>query len=161
MFKLDTADRILLARAQQDARTPLDQLADATGLSTASVQRRLKRLRAEGMIAAEVALLDPASMGYPMTFLVLVELERERLDQLDAFRRRVRGEPQVQQAYYVTGEADFALLCLARDMADFEALTSRLFFADHNVRRFRTSVVMERTKTGQSVPVSETDEEQA
>lgn len=160
MDKLDTADRILLASMQENARVPLDQLAYDTGLSTASVQRRLKRLREQGMIAAEVALLEPALMGFPMTFLVLVELERERLDQLDAFRRRVRSEPQVQQAYYVTGEADFALLCLARDMADFEALTSRLFFADHNVRRFRTSVVMERTKTGQMVPLSASDEEQ-
>jgi len=90
-----------------------------------------------------------------MTFIVMVELERERIDQLDAFRRIVRKEVQVQQCYYVTGEADFTLICTARDMLDFEALTRRLFFENTNVRRFRTSVVMERTKVGLTIATQE------
>jgi DNA-binding Lrp family transcriptional regulator len=81
----------------------------------------------------------------------MVEMERERLDVLDAFKRRMKAEPQVQQCYYITGEADFALVCLARDMADYEALTRRLFFDDANVRRFRTNVVMSPTKVGLDV----------
>lgn len=89
-----------------------------------------------------------------MTFLVLVELERERVDQLDAFRRRAKAEPRVQQCYYITGEADFALIVLARDMQDFQELTHRLFFDDANVKRFRTSVVMDRTKVGLTVPLA-------
>ena len=151
MIELDPADRTLLALLQTDGRTPLDQMADATGLSAATVQRRVKRLREAGVIDREAAVLDPASLGWAMTFLVLVEMERERIDVLDAFRRRMRSEPQVQQCYYITGDADFALICLARDMADYEQLTRRLFFDDMNVRRFRTSVVMERTKVGLDV----------
>ena len=151
MIELDPADRTLLALLQTDARTPLDRMADATGLSAATVQRRVKRLREAGVIERESAVLDPASLGWTMTFLVLVEMERERIDVLDAFRRRMRSEPQVQQCYYITGDADFALICLARDMADYEQLTRRLFFDDMNVRRFRTSVVMERTKVGLDV----------
>ena len=89
-----------------------------------------------------------------MTFLVLVELERERVDQLDAFRRRAKAEPRVQQCYYITGEADFALIVLARDMQDFQELTHRLFFDDANVKRFRTSVGMDRTKVGLTVPLA-------
>jgi len=84
-----------------------------------------------------------------------VELERERLDQIDAFRRISRAEQQVQQCYYVTGEADFILICTAKDMADFESLTHRLFFENSNVRRFRTSVVMDRSKTGSFLPTQE------
>ena len=151
MIELDPADRTLLALLQKDGRTALDRMADATGLSAATVQRRVKRLREAGVIARESAVLDPASLGWAMTFLVLVEMERERIDVLDAFRRRMRSEPQVQQCYYITGDADFALICLARDMADYEQLTRRLFFDDMNVRRFRTSVVMERTKVGLDV----------
>jgi DNA-binding Lrp family transcriptional regulator len=150
---LDQADRILLDRLQTDATQGIDALAHACGLSVASVQRRLKRLRASGVIAREVAQLEPAAVGLPMTFVIMVELERERREQLAAFRVAIRDEPQVQQAYYVTGESDFALICVARDMADFEALTHRLFFEKGNVRRFRTSVVMERTKVGLTVPV--------
>lgn len=150
---LDQADRILLDQLQTDATQGIDALAHACGLSVASVQRRLKRLRASGAIAREVAQLEPAAVGMLMTFVIMVELERERREQLADFRSRVRDEPQVQQAYYVTGESDFALVCVAKDMADFEALTHRLFFENGNVRRFRTSVVMERTKVGLSVPV--------
>ena len=151
MIELDPADRTLLALLQKDGRTALDRMADATGLSAATVQRRVKRLREAGVIEREAAVLDPASLGWAMTFLVLVEMERERIDVLDAFRRRMRSEPQVQQCYYITGDADFALICLARDMADYEQLTRRLFFDDMNVRRFRTSVVMERSKVGLDV----------
>lgn len=151
MTELDPADRTLLALLQTDARTALDRMAEATGLSAATVQRRVKRLREAGVIDRESAVLDPASLGWAMTFLVLVEMERERIDVLDAFRRRMRSEPQVQQCYYITGDADFALICLARDMADYEQLTRRLFFDDMNVRRFRTNVVMERTKVGLDV----------
>jgi Lrp/AsnC family leucine-responsive transcriptional regulator len=154
---LDKADRILLDQLQRDATLGIDALAHACGLSVASVQRRLKRLRSTGVIEREVAVLNPAAVGQPMTFVIMVELERERREQLAAFRAAIRDEPQVQQAYYVTGESDFALVCLAKDMADFEALTHRLFFENGNVRRFRTSVVMERTKVGLSAPVGAED----
>ena len=150
---LDSHDKKILAAVQLDARYGLENLAAETGLSTASVQRRLRRLRQEGFITAEVAVVDPAKLGQAMTFVVMVELDRERLDQIDAFARRANAEPQVQQCYYVTGDADFCLICTASDMPDFEALTHRLFFDSANVRRFRTSVVMGRKKVGLGVPV--------
>jgi len=154
---LDKLDRILLSHHQEDASTNLDSLAHATNLSVASVQRRLKRLRDTKVIKREIAVLEPAALGYPMTFIVMVELERERLDQLEAFRKIAKAEPQIQQCYYVTGDADFILICTSKDMADFELLTHRLFFENSNVRRFRTSVVMGRTKIGLTVPTFEID----
>lgn len=151
---LDPADRKLLALLQADSGIAINALADETGLSPASVQRRLRRLRESGVIAREVAVIDPVAVGLGMSFVIMVELERERIDQLDAFRRKVLREPHVQQCYYVTGEADFVLVCVTRDMAEFEELTRRLFFGDENVRRFRTSVVMGRTKVGLTLPIA-------
>ncbi|SLN35705.1 Lrp/AsnC family transcriptional regulator [Ruegeria meonggei] len=151
--EIDDSDRIILQAIQVDRRIGLDALADSCGLSVPSVQRRLKRLKDTGVIQREVAILNPSSFDYNMTFIVMVELERESLQQLDLFRKRVKAEPQVQQCYYVTGDADFILVCTAQDMQDFEALTHRLFFENSNVRRFRTSVAMERTKVGLSIPV--------
>jgi len=150
---LDASDRAILKQLQKSTQVNLEQLAHLSDLSVPSVQRRLRRLRERRIIEGEVAILNPKAVGQSMTFIVMVELERERLDQLDAFRRKARTEPQVQQCYYVTGEADFVLICLARDMEDFEALTHRLFFENTNVRRFRTSVVMERSKVGLGVPI--------
>lgn len=151
-IKLDARDRQLLDFLQQDAGQSLDQLAEQVALSAPAVQRRIRRLRDAGVITAEVAVVEPQAVGLPMTFVILVELERERADQIDEFRRKVAAEPLVQQCYYVTGEADFVLIALTRDMEDFEALTRRLFFDDRNVRRFRTSVVMGKPLRSLSVP---------
>ena len=150
---IDPADRKLLSLLQADSGLAINTLADETRLSPASVQRRLRRLRERGVIVREVAVIDPAAVGLGMSFVVMVELERDRLDQLDAFRRKALREPYVQQCYYVTGEADFVLVCVTRDMVEFEELTRRLFFGDENVRRFRTSVVMGRTKVGLTLPI--------
>ncbi|MFN3253742.1 Lrp/AsnC family transcriptional regulator [Roseibium album] len=155
-MKLDQVDISILNALQDNARTGLEHLAHVSGVSIASVQRRLKALREGGFILREVALLDGAKLGQAMTFIIMVELERERLDQIDDFVKRARQEPQVQQCYYVTGEADFCLICIAKDMAEFEALTHRLFFQNANVRRFRTSVVMGRKKIGLNVPLGDT-----
>lgn len=150
---LDAADLALLNALQRDADQKLDRLAELSGLSVATVQRRLTRLRRDGPIEGTVAILDPVRLGHPMTFVVSVEMERERPDQIDGFARAASAEAQVQQCHYVTGEGDFVLICVARDMADFEALTRRLFFEQSNVRRFRTSVVMRSYKRTLNVPV--------
>jgi Lrp/AsnC family transcriptional regulator, leucine-responsive regulatory protein len=149
---LDQIDRALLDALQDDARTPIAELAERAGVSPASVQRRLKRLREAGVIMREVALVDPRASATPLTLIISVEIERESLDQLDGFRRRARAEPQVQQCWCVTGETDFVLVVVARDMADFEAFTHRFFFHQNNVRRYRTSVVITHDKIGLALP---------
>jgi len=150
---LDDFDREILRRLQVDARATGEEIGAAVHLSAAAVQRRIKRLRQLGVILAEVVLVDPAAVGQPMTFILGVELERERADMLDAFRNAARADPNVQACYYVTGAADFILVVLARDMADFEAITRRLLFDNPNIRRFTTSVVMSRDKVGNAVPI--------
>lgn len=153
MSDLSELDRTILRLMQKNARTRLDDIVAEAGASAATVQRRIRHLRSTGAISGEVALVDPGKVDYAMTFLILVELERESLHQMDSFRRKTKAEPQVQQCYYITGDADFALIALAKDMKDYEELTQRLFFDDSNIKRFRTNVVMDRTKVGMTVPV--------
>jgi Lrp/AsnC family leucine-responsive transcriptional regulator len=152
---LDAIDRKLLALVQADNLTPMEELAARVGASRSAVQRRLKRLRAAGVIAADVTVVRPEAVGLSMTFIVEVELERERPDLLDEFRRSVRALPEVQQCYYVTGRADFVLVILARNMEAFERLTRQVFTENPNIRRFHTNVVVGRVKTGMGVPVED------
>jgi len=154
MHGLDGIDRQLLDLLQRDARKSLEQLAEQVALSAPAVQRRIRRMRDDGVITGEVAVVDPSAVGLPMTFIVVVELERERADQIDQFRRKAIKEPLVQQCYYVTGEGDFVIIALAESMDAFEALTRRLFFDDRNVRRFRTSVVMGKAIRSLAVPAT-------
>ncbi len=107
-MKLDDADTKILNAIQKHARTSIDSLAEIANMSSASVQRRMKRFRDTGIIEKDVAILDPTKVGQSMTVIVMVELEREQIDKIDAFSRLVAADCQVQQCYYITGDADFA-----------------------------------------------------
>ncbi|HVW41915.1 MAG TPA: Lrp/AsnC family transcriptional regulator [Amycolatopsis sp.] len=151
---LDHLDVAILRRLQEDSRTIAESIGAQIGLSAAAVQRRIKRLRETGVIAREIAVVDPRALGVDMTFVVTVEMERERIEVLDAFRKQVKSDPAVQQCYYVTGSADFVLVVNCRDMTEFEAFTKRTFFDNGEVRHFTTSVVMDRVKVGLGVPLN-------
>lgn len=149
----DSFDRAILALLQQDNRMPQRLIAEQVGLSAPAVQRRVQRLEANGVIAANVAIVDPAALGRPITILVEVEVANESGERIDDLKRRFLAAPEVQQCYYVTGEVDFMLVVTVPTMADYEEMTRRLFFADENVRKFRTFVTMDRVKTGTHIPV--------
>jgi Lrp/AsnC family leucine-responsive transcriptional regulator len=150
---LDSFDRAILREVQCDARKPHRLIADAVGLSAPAVQRRIRRMEADGVIQANVALVDPARVGRAITLIVEVEIANERVDALAAMKRAFADDPEVQQCYYVTGQTDFVLIVTVATMADYEALTKRLFFANDNVKRFCTFVAMDRVKVGLALPV--------
>ncbi|KVT70621.1 AsnC family transcriptional regulator [Burkholderia ubonensis] len=154
---LDAFDRKLLMEVQRDAQTPQNELGARVNLSTAAVNRRLRRLAEDGVIERYTAVVAPEKVGYALTIVVNVEMESEQIDQIDAMKRTFERCPQVQQCYYVTGEWDFVLILTVRDMEQYNALTRQLFFSNNNVKRFRTLVSMGRVKVGLDVPV-ETDE---
>jgi Lrp/AsnC family transcriptional regulator, leucine-responsive regulatory protein len=150
---LDTHDRRLLHHVQRDAETSLEILADRIGLSTSATHRRLTRLRQDGMITATIAVVDRKKVDRPLTMLVEVQIERERPELLQDFNRWVAREDAIQQAWYVTGDADFTMVVTATDMEDFDALMARLLQENPNVRRFKTGVVLRSVKSTLFVPV--------
>jgi Lrp/AsnC family leucine-responsive transcriptional regulator len=152
-FTPDRFDRAILAILQEDNTTPQRRIGELVHLSAAAVQRRIQRLEQAGVIQANTAQLDPARLGRAITLIVEIAVESERLDLLDATRARLASAPEIQQCYYVTGASDFVLIVTVATMAEYQALTRRLFFADGNVKSFRTHVVMERIKTGTRIPV--------
>jgi len=122
-------------------------------LSASAVLRRLKRMKAEGTILANVALVDPARVGRPTFFIVALEIERERPELMSRLRQWLNGEDQVQQAFYVTGSADFILIVTAPDVDSYDALMSRLMADNPNVRRFTTNVALGVNKRTMFVPL--------
>ncbi|GLY63967.1 ArsR family transcriptional regulator [Amycolatopsis taiwanensis] len=138
---------------QEDSRTIAETIGARVGLSAAAVQRRIKRLRANGVIAREVAVLDPEAVGVGMTFIVAVEMEHGQRDVLDAFRKQALADAAVQQCYHVTGRTDFVLVVNCRDLSEFDAFTNRMFFDNCEVRHFTTSVVLDRIKAGLTIPL--------
>lgn len=152
-IELDSFDLAILAILQRDNTVPQREIARAIHLSAPAVQRRIRRLRASGVIRAEVAVLDPTLLGRPLTLLVELHLHDEHPRHTETLRARILAEPAVQQCYPITGEADYLLVITASHMADYEALTERLFRGDDNIRRFRTSVALGCLKASLNVPL--------
>jgi DNA-binding Lrp family transcriptional regulator len=150
--QLDAFDRKILEILQRDNTTPQRTIGEAVNLSAPAVQRRIKRMTEEGVIRANVAVIDPAAVGQAITIFVEVEVISETAEQIEQAKREFAASPEIQQCYYVTGEADFVLVIVVPSMADYEALTRRLFFGNNNVKRFRTFVAIDRIKVGLSVP---------
>jgi Lrp/AsnC family transcriptional regulator, leucine-responsive regulatory protein len=150
----DATDRQLLALIQSDATLTLEQLAHAVSASSSAVQRRLQRLRDAGFIVGQVALLDPAKLGPILTFLVELELERDRHQMLPQLNAWIAAEEAVQQAFYVTGRGDYLLVILQRSVDGFDALMERMTTQNPNIRKFTTSLALKTTKRGLAVPVT-------
>lgn len=149
--QIDRLDRRILAMVQENNLTPHRQIADSVGLSTPAVTRRLKRLRAQGVIRADVSLLDAVLLKRPLTIIVKVVAESEQLEELDAMREAFAGCAPIQHCYYVTGDADFILIFNVADMAEYEDLTRKLFLKPGNVKRFTTFVSMDTIKDDSKV----------
>lgn len=151
---LDDRDRIIAAALQEDCRLSTDEIAARAELSPSAVHRRIARMREQGAITADVSILDPKAFGFGMTFIVELVLEKVRVPEVTAIKRKLKAAPEVQQIYNVTGDVDLMLIVLARDVEHFEQISRDLFSADPHVRRYRTSVVMDRVKTTQTVPTA-------
>jgi DNA-binding Lrp family transcriptional regulator len=155
---LDRFDRQLLNLIQEDAAQTAESLAEQVGLSPSAIQRRLKRMREQGVIVREIAVVDPRAVGRPTFFVVSLEVERERPELLAQLREWITRHAEIQQAFYVTGETDYVIIVTARDTEAFDAFMTRLVKDNPNVRRFTTNVVLGLLKQGLTVPAPMDDD---
>ena len=151
--ELDHFDRRILAIVQRDARRSAEQIGADIGLSASAVQRRMARLREDGVIVAEVAVIDPRVVDQRLTVIADLEVERERPELLASLAQWIAREPAIQQAWYVTGDGDYVLVISARDVDDYDALMQRLVAENANVKRFQTRVALGTLKRSLAVPV--------
>jgi len=150
---MDKFDLEILEILQNNNQTPQRDIGEHIGLSAAAVQRRIKKLRQDGIIIGDIAVLDRERLGNPVTVVTEVFLESEKIELIDEARTLFLETPEVQQCYYVTGEADFVLIITVASMAEYEKLTRRIFFGVENVKRFKTTVVMSVDKVGLNLPI--------
>lgn len=141
---LDDFDQAILKQVQRDNQQSHAVIGDAVGLSPSAVRRRLARLRDLRVIEADVALVDPATLG--LTFIVSVRFAREDPARVAAFKARIRAEPAVSQCYSVAGDSDFILVVHATDPAAYEAWGTRVLMADPDIDRYSSTLVWSRVK---------------
>jgi Lrp/AsnC family transcriptional regulator, leucine-responsive regulatory protein len=156
IVEIDLIDARILTALQKDNRLTSDQLSAVVNLSPTAVQRRLKRLRGTGVIEGDVSIVSPKSVNRPISMLVSVTLERERADIIDRLKRSIRAAPEIMSGYYVTGESDFVLIITAKSMDDYEEFTRRFFYEHTDIKNFKTQVIIDRVKTGFTLPIEAT-----
>lgn len=151
---MDSFDKAILEILQDNNLTPQRDIGEKIGLSPAAVQRRIKKMREEGIIKSDISILEREALGNPITLMVEIFLESEQIDLIDKAKKSFVSCSAVQQCYYVTGESDFILIIVIDSMSDYEKLTRKLFFPNDNIKRFRTVVVMGVEKLGMNIPIN-------
>lgn len=157
MHPLDKIDRQLLRTLQADGRATYDQLAEQVSLSPSTVLRRVKRLEESGVIDRYVALVKPESVGLGLTAYINVRLEKNteshKRNPMDLFRASVQSWPEVVECAALTGEMDYLLRLLVRDMAHYSAFIMDTLLKHPSVQDCKTSFVLDRVKSTTAVPL--------
>jgi len=116
----DETDAAILQTLQRDGRLTNAELAAQVGLSPSACHRRVKALEAEGIIAGYGAVLDADRVGRGLTVIVLVTLENQKRETMEAFEAAVAEIDHVMDCYLTTGAEDYFLRLQVRDARDYE-----------------------------------------
>ena len=152
---LDQFDLRLLELLQSDTRTPVPVLAERVGLSSPACYRRIRRLRETGAIEAEVAVVRPKTLGWGLSMIVLLVMEREGNRTVRDILADLSKVPEIIEVWNVTGDYDFAVRMVARDMEDYGDLAERLFSSDERIRSYKTLVIIRGEKGVMPLPAAQ------
>lgn len=139
---LDPFDRRLLERVRRNNLEPARVLAEAVGLSISAVLRRLRRLREEKVIVADIAVVNPLLTGSALTLHVLVRMHEPGRRVRDAFLRSLSHHPEITGAWEVTGDDDYVLKVQVGSMAGYDAFIQRCLGDDNGVLSFKTLITI-------------------
>lgn len=153
MQVIDEIDKELLNLLQKNNRLTSNELGRIVNLSTSAVQRRIKRLRDEKIIEADVSIVSPHLVGIGVSCIVYVSLEFGSSKVINRFKELLISCSEVMQCYYVAGVYDFVLILNTRDMKHYEAFSKEYFMDNSSVKQFCTHVVIDRVKIGFNIGV--------
>jgi Lrp/AsnC family leucine-responsive transcriptional regulator len=152
-MQLDDYDKQLLRQLQLNNKMTAEELGELVSLSGSAVQRRLKRLRDDKMIEADVSIISPLALGIGISCVVDVILEVGNSKAIDDFKTEMQLCLEVMQCYYVTGTYDFVLIVNTVDMRHYEDFSKKHLMDNPNIKHFYTHVVMDKVKVGYSINV--------
>jgi Lrp/AsnC family transcriptional regulator, leucine-responsive regulatory protein len=154
---LDALDRRILQVLQAQGRITYDELAAQVGLSASATLRRVKRLEEAGVIAGYAALLAPERVGLGLTAYITVRLEKHtdshKRRPMDLFGAAVQAWPEVVECAALTGEMDYLLRVLVRDMAHYSRFIMESLLKHPSVQDCKTSFVLQRLKGTTALPL--------
>ncbi|WP_294056982.1 Lrp/AsnC family transcriptional regulator [Sphingomonas sp.] len=150
---LDSMDRRILAILQEDATLPISEVAERVGLSQTPCWKRIKRFERDGVIERRAAILDREKLGLGVTVFVAVRTAHHTDEWLQAFSEGVSLMPEVVEFYRMSGDIDYLLKVVARDIADYDRIYRKLTKVAplHDVS---SSFAMQEIKSTTALPLS-------
>jgi DNA-binding Lrp family transcriptional regulator len=150
--RLDAVDWKILAELQADGRMTNVELAKRVGISAPPCLRRVRALEDAGVIKGYRTILDEASLGYEITVFAMVNLTSQAGGDLSSFEAYVKNQPLVRECWMLSGDIDFVLKCVARDLRSFQAFVAELTAAPA-VRNVKTALTLRSIKDDPIVPL--------
>ena len=153
MISIDSFDLKMLVALQEDGRLTNQQLADSVGLSASQCSRRRMRLEEEGVISGYHADLASERLGFNVIAFVHITLATHSPDNAQHFRDLVRRVDDVQEAYSLTGDADYLLKIILRDLKSLSDIVNNVLMPHPSVAHVRSSIVLDRLKATAKLPL--------
>lgn len=153
MRDLDDTDLRILRAMQSDGKLTVAEIAEQVGLSQSPCSRRISTLEAEGFIRGKQTLLDAKKLGYGTLIIVRIKLHAHDTKLLDAFKKAVRGIPEIQMALLVLGDFDYYLRIMVRDIEHYQRLLQGKLVSLPGVREMQSSVILDVVKDTSTVPI--------
>ncbi|MCA8881513.1 MAG: Lrp/AsnC family transcriptional regulator [Rhodobacteraceae bacterium] len=152
---MDTLDRRILRALQADSARPIAVLAGDIGLSTSACHRRIKALEDAGIIAGYSARLDRTALGLSLQVFVEITLNSQALDVLEAFETAVRRYEDILECHLTSGDADYILRVVARDMEDYADIHRNCLARLPNVSSMQTIFALRPVQQFRGYPIRE------
>ena len=153
MDTLDKVDRQILALIQADASLPIQQVADKVGLSVNPCWRRIRRLEADGVIQARVALVDPEKVGLGLTVYVRVKTREHSADWAHRLNEVIAAMPEILECHRIGGDVDYLLKVVVADMAGYDRTYKELIGRLPSLADVSALFSMERLKSATALPI--------
>jgi len=154
-MRLDKTDRRILDVLQREGRISVTELAERVDLSATPCARRVRQLESSGFIQGYAAIVDPKRAGQTIQAMVQIKLEQHSDEIVERFRRTLVDRPEVLGCYMMTGEMDFLLHVIVRDIEALSDFTMRRLMRVPGVRDVTSSIVLETVKRSQVIPLED------
>jgi DNA-binding Lrp family transcriptional regulator len=149
---LSTKDQAILSELQRDSRLTMRELADKVGMSSSACWRRVRSLEESGVIERYAVLVDPQKAGFSLSSMTLVSLARHEEKNVEKFIREVKRHPEVLECFATSGEADFHLRVVVKDIDAYNEFLDDFIFRLPGVSQVRSNIVLKEIKADTALP---------
>ncbi len=141
-ISIDALDKAILMALLEDGRQSQVELAERVPLSPTAIARRIRALEESGDIAGYQAQISRKALGLTMLVVVQISLKSQSEDLLASFEKAAAAAPSVVSCHMMSGEDDYIITVMARDLADFERIHKEQLSRLPGVARLRSSFVL-------------------